>query len=299
MASTSHPRDALGRIARRVDEQAGRVTTWEYEYDARGRLARVLQPLRWQGRWLREGGLYDARARWWSPALGSFTSADELGYVSGARTLWSWPGQNALGVGDMSGRVAMRSDDAYGWATSGNFGFGLMMFARGQEQRRAGLLDAASTGGGSLGSAACGAAAMGAAGGMIGAEGSVAVGAAAAVGALGAVVARGAGGGAGQAFKSFTQRNFRANPGRLTGSIPEGAQAHHVLPAKFEAQFGRARINIHDPRFGAWWEAGAHGRAVSAYNAAWESFLTSNPSPEQIPQFGRDVSARYGLGVGF
>jgi hypothetical protein len=110
-----------------------------------------------------------------------------------------------------------------------------------------------------------------------------------------------AAGGAGTRFLSFTQGNFRENLARLTGGIPEGAQAHHVFPVRFEAQFSRAGINIHDPRFGAWWEAGAHGRAATAYNKAWERFFELNPSPtsEQLLQFGREIGGRYGLTLGF
>lgn len=92
---------------------------------------------------------------------------------------------------------------------------------------------------------------------------------------------------------------LKARHRRLTGGIPEGAHAHHVFPQKFAEQFGRAGININDPRFGTWWEAGAHQRAASAYNAAWERFLQTNPSTGQILQFGREISGQYGLRIGF
>ena len=69
------------------------------------------QPLRWQGRWWNEtvgnvvaGGTYDFRARTWSPELGSFLQADELGFLTSTGTLWSWPGQNSLRNRDATGR---------------------------------------------------------------------------------------------------------------------------------------------------------------------------------------------------
>jgi hypothetical protein len=110
-----------------------------------------------------------------------------------------------------------------------------------------------------------------------------------------------AAGSAGARLRALTAGNFRTNLGRLTSGIPEGTQAHHVFPQKFAEQFGRSGINIHDPRFGAWWEAGAHGQAVSAYNRDWGEFFRANPTPtvEQALQFGREISARYGLTVGF
>ena len=70
------------------------------------------QPLRWQGRWWNEtagnivaSGTYDFRARTWSPQLGSFLQADELGFLTATGTLWSWPGQNPTGLRDRTGRV--------------------------------------------------------------------------------------------------------------------------------------------------------------------------------------------------
>ena len=67
------------------------------------------QPIRWQGRWYLGddlGGLYDFRARAWSPELGAFLQADRIEFLEGAGTLWSWPHQNPLKWRDPSGRVA-------------------------------------------------------------------------------------------------------------------------------------------------------------------------------------------------
>lgn len=102
-----------------------------------------------------------------------------------------------------------------------------------------------------------------------------------------------------QQFKPFTSANFRENLGRLTGGIPDHAQAHHIFPQRFVERFERAGINIHEPRYGAWWRSGAHQKSAAAYNAEWRRFLDTSPSTEQILQFGRDLAREYGLTIHF
>lgn len=101
------------------------------------------------------------------------------------------------------------------------------------------------------------------------------------------------------AERPFTAHNFRANLARRTGGIPEGAHAHHVFPLQFAEPLRRAGIDVNDPRYGAWWEASAHLRNATAYNAAWQRLLETNPSTEQILQFGRDIAIDHGLQIGF
>jgi hypothetical protein len=48
--------------------------------------------------------LYDARARMWSPRLGTFLSIDEFAYHDPRSTLWGWPNQNPSRYADPSGR---------------------------------------------------------------------------------------------------------------------------------------------------------------------------------------------------
>jgi len=66
----------------------------------------ITQPLRWKGRWFSPvaGGLYDVRARQWSPELGVFLSVDEYRYHDSKSTLWGWPNQNPARYADPSGR---------------------------------------------------------------------------------------------------------------------------------------------------------------------------------------------------
>jgi RHS repeat-associated protein len=78
-----------------------------YSADATTPAAQVDQPLRWKGRWLNaRTGLYDVRARMWSPELGVFVNADEFALLRKDSTLWGWPGQNPLRYSDPTGRDA-------------------------------------------------------------------------------------------------------------------------------------------------------------------------------------------------
>jgi hypothetical protein len=100
-------------------------------------------------------------------------------------------------------------------------------------------------------------------------------------------------------FKPFTEGNFRENLARLTGKMPEGAHAHHVFPKVLAKEFQRVGINIHDPRFGAWWERAGHLKNSAEYLRQWEEFLFTKPTFEQILQFGRKLGGKYGFQVSF
>lgn len=97
----------------------------------------------------------------------------------------------------------------------------------------------------------------------------------------------------------FAQGNLRKNLARLTGRKPKGAEAHHVLHVEFETQFQRRGINIHDPKYGAWWAWREHRKNAWAYNRKWETFLRDGPSPEAIIQYGRSIARKYGLEIHF
>jgi hypothetical protein len=100
-------------------------------------------------------------------------------------------------------------------------------------------------------------------------------------------------------FKPFTEANFRENLARLTGMMPDSAHAHHVFPKKLVKDFEAAGINIHDPRFGAWWNRSSHLKNSAGYLRRWEEFFTTEPTFEQILQFGREVGGKYGFQVNF
>jgi RHS repeat-associated protein len=122
-----------------------------------------------------------------------------------------------------------------------------------------------------------------------------------AAGAIAGVWSVGGGlGTAGRAsLRSLTKRNFRENLARTTGGAVEGAHAHHIFPQEFGERFAKAGINVHDPQFGAWWEARSHLRNAAQYNAEWARFLGEARTGAEIMSFGRQISARYGITVRF
>lgn len=110
--------DCVGNV-RRLRAPSG-ADLGGYRYTAFGvsvedtATANVDQPLRWKARPYSPyaGGIYDMRARQWSPAIGAFLSADEFRYLGTSGTLWSWPGQNPYKWSDPSGRAGV-----FGWAS--------------------------------------------------------------------------------------------------------------------------------------------------------------------------------------
>lgn len=100
-------------------------------------------------------------------------------------------------------------------------------------------------------------------------------------------------------FKPFTEDNFRENLARLTGRLPKEAHAHHVFPRQLAKRFQGLGINIHDPKFGAWWEQSTHLKNAAAYTQRWVKFFDGRPTVEQVLQFGRDLAGEYGFQVNY
>jgi len=100
-------------------------------------------------------------------------------------------------------------------------------------------------------------------------------------------------------FKPFTEGNFRENLARLTGELPAESHAHHVFPQKLAKEFGELSINVHDPKFGAWWGRSSHLKKAAEYTRKWEEFIVGEPTLEQVLQYGRDLGVEYGFKVNF
>ncbi len=100
------------------------------------------QPLRWKGMWRFDVGgteLYDARARMWSPALGSFLSVDEYAFHDPTSTLWAWPNQNPITFSDPFGRDGTTSNPIQDLVDSGFLPPGLTVFGKGTRLRATGI----------------------------------------------------------------------------------------------------------------------------------------------------------------
>ncbi len=96
--------------------------------DATTPSAQFDQPLRWKGRLFTEfvpgAGLYDVRARAWSPEMGAFTSIDEYAFHDARSTLWGWPGENPAAWRDPTGHCGPLCTGALGAAIGFGIGFG-------------------------------------------------------------------------------------------------------------------------------------------------------------------------------
>ncbi|WP_461103791.1 DUF2380 domain-containing protein [Spirosoma koreense] len=97
---------------------------------------------------------------------------------------------------------------------------------------------------------------------------------------------------------AFKATNFRISLRALQGAPPatKAYHAHHIFARKFEAQFAQRGINIHEPRFGVWWEARPHLDAA-AYNREWEKFFRTYPNAtrDEVFQFSKSLMAKYDL----
>ena len=89
-----------------------------------------------------------------------------------------------------------------------------------------------------------------------------------------------------KAYRSFTSSNFRENLVRRTGENPVGYEAHHMLPQKFNKQFGEAGIDIHNPQYGIWLERTKHSKGSYEYNKKWAKFFgdNSNPTKKEVEE---------------
>jgi len=116
-----------------------------YRYSAFGKTvedtAAVDQPHRWKGRWYSQvaGGIYDVRARQWSPQLGAFLTIDELGEADSHSTLWGWPSQNPVSVADPVGFGGTDSNPVQDLVNANLLPPGLTIFGKGARMRANGI----------------------------------------------------------------------------------------------------------------------------------------------------------------
>lgn len=100
-------------------------------------------------------------------------------------------------------------------------------------------------------------------------------------------------------YRPLTASYYRVNLEMAEGRNPT-AQAHHMLPRKFERQFAAAGLNIHDPRYMRWWCSkpgipGNHPSKSREYNALWDGFFQEHPEPtkNEILTFMNSIQDRY------
>jgi RHS repeat-associated protein len=187
-----------------------------YTYTAFGKIvtddARIKQSLRWKGRWYSPiaGGIYDVRARQWSPELGSFLSVDEYEFQDPTTTLWAWPNQNPIRYQDPSGHDATTSNPIQDLVDSNLLPPGLTIFGKGVRMRANGISMMANDATFEAGMAKmnCGNAVIGVGAGVVGVDATVLVGLAQF--AAGAAGGGGGGGGGGAGGPRGTSRPLTA-----------------------------------------------------------------------------------------
>ena len=93
----------------------------------------------------------------------------------------------------------------------------------------------------------------------------------------------------------FCSRAWSAFWGRMGSAF----HRHHVFPQKFRAAFERLGINIDNVRFGSPVRGDLHLGWSAEYNREWEAFLATNPTREEVLDFGRHMGDRYGFETRF
>jgi hypothetical protein len=101
--------------------------------------------------------------------------------------------------------------------------------------------------------------------------------------------------------RQYNGDNFRRNLIKLTRQEPPDSHAHHVFPKMFHEILRKKGINVHDPRYGAWWGRQEHLQKSAQYNEDWRIFIDKHPEPtqEQIFDFARAMANKYGFQIYF
>ena len=254
-----------------ISDASGNTITHKYNYDGHGNnfesVETFQQPFKYIGKYgvvTDSKNLYFMRARYYNPQIGRFLSEDPVWGTN----LYHYANNDPLNLIDPNGTFAM----------SNSVGIGESLIPLWGSLRQAHYY----AGQGNYGLAALNSAF--AIIDIIGVGTAIKAVKVAKIAMTGGVVA------------NFTKSNFRNNLIKATGFNPgKTSQAHHVFPQKFESIFGAKGINIHDPKFGSWWETTSHSKNASGYNASWETFLKTNPSKSQILNYGRQLMGQYGF----
>ena len=102
--------------------------------------------------------------------------------------------------------------------------------------------------------------------------------------------------------KLFAKSNFRKNLIEVTGKNPgKSMEAHHVLPQKFQKLFKSSGVdNIHNPKYGSWWETAGHRQNAYAYNKDWKNFFGgTSKDPNEVLNFAKGLGKKYGFDINF
>ncbi len=87
--------------------------------------------------------------------------------------------------------------------------------------------------------------------------------------------------------RSTLQRRMKELNGNV---VPEGKQAHHMLPWKYRKEFEKYKIDINDPQYGTWLETHEHLSKHREYNRQWEEYF-KKANVDKISLTAEDIIA--------
>jgi hypothetical protein len=99
-----------------------------------------------------------------------------------------------------------------------------------------------------------------------------------------------------QGIAKLTKREFRNNLIKQIGRKLGLYEAHHIFPVEFAGRIWDLwKINVHDPRFGAWVGKRYHRRISRSWNAEWRLFIHRKPTStdEEAMKFAVDLARKY------
>ena len=74
-----------------------------------------------------------------------------------------------------------------------------------------------------------------------------------------------------------------------------------MIPRAVEGKAAAAGINIHDPKYGSWWDKSVHRSKSAEYGRLWKEFFRTPtpPTAAQVLDYARKLAKQYGLTIYF
>lgn len=96
-------------------------------------------------------------------------------------------------------------------------------------------------------------------------------------------------------YRAFTVKHYRHNLSMHTGYSRVEADAHHIMPRKFEDFFAGKGINIHHPANMEWWYRPSHQKYSTRYNRLWDGWIKNNRSAnkKRVRAYARRMHLKY------
>jgi RHS repeat-associated protein len=98
-----------------------------------------------------------------------------------------------------------------------------------------------------------------------------------------------------------TRHNYSELYRKAHPSPGKNFDVHHVFPQKFEKDFSKYGINIHESKYLTYWERTSHKQTAWGYNKEWRGFIDKHPDATipQILEQGKGLMKEYGINVNY